>query len=396
MTPFGHRRRLAGLRRFPAADERRFRAEVAAVRSRYFLRSALLGVALFDAYVLVDAALVPDLAGLSALLRLGVVTPVVLLGLLWRHRRLAAAPHRRVDGPLVAAAAVLCVGVLAVLQAQAPDALGGAYFMGAHVLVVYFVVLLRSDVREAGLVVGAMLATFAVQALVSPGTADVGSTLAALLAVAVSGLFGLVMVADIEIGERARFTAQVHQEGSRAERERLLAALEEANAALAEDAVRDELTGLLNRRGLARRLGASTGCSSCVVMLDVDHFKAYNDHFGHPEGDECLRRVAAAMSSVLRPVDVLARFGGEEFTVVLDDVDPVAARRTAERLREAVAELALPHPARPGGGTVTVSAGLAWGPSTTQALAAADAALYAAKAAGRNRVVAGAPDRGRG
>lgn len=131
------------------------------------------------------------------------------------------------------------------------------------------------------------------------------------------------------------------------------------------------------------------------MMVDVDHFKAYNDHYGHPAGDACLKEVAGALLRHLRrPGDLVARVGGEEFAIVLPQANVMQAQATAERLRAGVSLLACPHLASPQAEQrVTVSVGVAClgaaepGASLTRLMAAADAALYEAKARGRNRVV---------
>ena len=170
-----------------------------------------------------------------------------------------------------------------------------------------------------------------------------------------------------------------------------------SNELLAEMATRDALTGLFNRRHLDLRLAESlreaqaAGRPLALLLLDLDHFKAVNDDFGHAAGDAALRTVAAALSSRLRRGgDVLARYGGEEFAVVLPDADTAAAAALAERLRQAVAEAAVPAPIA--GRGLTVSIGVAVDPGggvsaeASGLLRRADAALYAAKRAGRNRV----------
>jgi diguanylate cyclase (GGDEF)-like protein len=127
-------------------------------------------------------------------------------------------------------------------------------------------------------------------------------------------------------------------------------------------------------------------------MIDIDHFKLYNDHFGHSAGDRCLRQVATRLAGITRSTDLVARYGGEEFAVVMPDTDNAAAARLARRLCSAIAELAEPHPLVPSH-IVTVSIGVAAATPTPGSAPAslvdlADAALYRAKGGGRNRVEA--------
>ncbi|RYB02539.1 diguanylate cyclase domain-containing protein [Lichenibacterium ramalinae] len=182
--------------------------------------------------------------------------------------------------------------------------------------------------------------------------------------------------------------------------EERLAAL---NAELAAVASSDALTGLANRRrfdaALAEEAGraARDGTPLSLLMLDVDRFKLYNDAFGHPEGDACLRAVADALLTVVRrPSDLVARYGGEEVAVLLPGTDAAGSLRVAERCRAAVAALKRPHPGNAAcGGVVTVSLGCATldagdgAPADAAALVSlADARLYEAKRTGRDRVVA--------
>jgi diguanylate cyclase (GGDEF)-like protein len=170
-----------------------------------------------------------------------------------------------------------------------------------------------------------------------------------------------------------------------------------ANARLSEYAARDGLTGIFNRRYFEERYPVALAQANAghralsILMVDIDHFKRFNDTLGHLRGDECLAAVASALqTSLRRSGDFVARFGGEEFVVVLPDCDRDAATRLADTLHAAVASLAVAAPFTDVG-WVSVSIGVATSPPNAaipaaQLLAHADAALYRAKGAGRNRV----------
>ena len=176
-------------------------------------------------------------------------------------------------------------------------------------------------------------------------------------------------------------------------------ALADRNRALSALISLDGLTGIANRRSfdlaLSRAWDRSRRSHSAlgVLMIDVDHFKRYNDTHGHQAGDEILRRVASGVqAAVLRPDDVAARYGGEEFAIVLPLAEGEASRVVGERVRVNVRALAIPYPESPTG-IVTVSVGVAStrpaesGVTPNQLLESADAALYQAKRDGRDKVV---------
>jgi diguanylate cyclase (GGDEF)-like protein len=169
------------------------------------------------------------------------------------------------------------------------------------------------------------------------------------------------------------------------------------NARLQERATTDELTGALTRRALIEaaprvlQRAERDGRPMAAMMIDIDHFKAINDRHGHATGDAVLQAVAAALRQQLRPDALLARWGGEEFVIVLGVDDERSTRLVAERLRRAVE--APPAPPAPGAmaklPAATVSIGVSWfvaEDDLARALARADAAMYRAKRSGRNRV----------
>lgn len=165
---------------------------------------------------------------------------------------------------------------------------------------------------------------------------------------------------------------------------------------LAEESITDPLTGLYNRRYLRELLDSEINRSHrydwpcSMTMIDLDHFKQYNDAHGHPAGDQVLQRVADVLRSEARDSDVVARYGGEEFATVMPNTDWEEARAAAERLRDAVEQESVDgEEVLPEG--LTVSVGVASYPefagSAEDLLQAADRALYQAKGRGRNRVV---------
>jgi diguanylate cyclase (GGDEF)-like protein len=172
--------------------------------------------------------------------------------------------------------------------------------------------------------------------------------------------------------------------------------LKQAYARIEELAQFDELTGTFNRRMImaalddevARAQRNGTPCS--VALIDLDHFKRINDQFGHPIGDEALRTFAITAFANIRNIDKLGRYGGEEFLLILPETEPDSARQMLERLLAIISEL--DWTAISSGMAVTMSGGITAvreDDSSDIALARADAALYRAKAAGRNRVLAG-------
>jgi diguanylate cyclase (GGDEF)-like protein len=198
------------------------------------------------------------------------------------------------------------------------------------------------------------------------------------------GAFGLVAVATFAVA-----ALQIEKRSRRAFLESRL---------VAELAQHDVLTWTKNRRVFDEylprlwRQGAEDGRTLAILLIDVDHFKLYNDRYGHQAGDAALRQVAQAIQScVRRPLDLVARYGGEEFTAILYDTDGRRASSTAERIRRAVEELLIEHRGSRVSSVLTISVGVAViepdaRRSPSGALQLADEALYRAKSHGRNRL----------
>lgn len=177
-------------------------------------------------------------------------------------------------------------------------------------------------------------------------------------------------------------------------------ALQRANRILEEQANNDALTGIANRRRfdtiLSRELKRIQRVDSCLslIMIDIDHFKAYNDCYGHQKGDDCLRVIARAIRACAdRPGDLACRYGGEEIAVILPDTPAKGGLSMAEKIRATIMALEIPHKTSPVCGTVTCSMGVSTMVSgdrqnSRDLVNEADEALYKAKTQGRNRVVA--------
>jgi diguanylate cyclase (GGDEF)-like protein len=209
-------------------------------------------------------------------------------------------------------------------------------------------------------------------------------------------LFFLLVLAALGVMGSVIFRVRTAQLRSREAHFRNLVArrtaeLEEANTELERLATADPLTGLANRRRFDEvladewRRAIRVRRPLCLLILDIDHFKAFNDCYGHLAGDDCLRRVAHVLGGhARRPGDLAARYGGEEFALLLAGVDGTSAAEVAESVRSGVAALRIPHEASTTATVVTISVG--WtslvpdengGPNAV--IAAADEAMYDAK-----------------
>lgn len=209
------------------------------------------------------------------------------------------------------------------------------------------------------------------------------------------------------VGVRMDVTEMVEQQQAMADAEQQARherhLLELANAQLARLSTTDGQTGVGNRRSFEQVLEAEWQRSLrsrtplTLQLIDIDHFKAYNELHGHLAGDQCLRIVALTLADCAqRSGDLLARWGGEEFAVLLPGIDSAAAAQVAQRCLMAVLALGLPHEAAPEHKQLSISVGLCSqvaeaGQEAESLVHAADAALYRAKALGRNRVESSAP-----
>lgn len=374
--------------RFPPPLEARYLADMAGERLRTLLIAGTLVAFVMNFFLISDKAMLPDVFEQAVLWRAWAFTPTCLAGM-WIMSR---TPHLLLR-ELMAISAGLMVTLLHIYLAtlsHSPHT--AAYMTGLAMVILYFNVFVRCRFWMA------LPATLTVVLLY---VASLWLVPHHSLELSIS--IGLVLVSTAQFTLYNLYTLE-HEERHNylmAWRQRLLRReLTHANQELERVSRYDGLTQVANRRHFDEflahvweRASANPGQEVSIVMVDVDHFKAYNDRYGHPGGDACLVRVAEAMQHCLRrPGDLVARYGGEEFIAVLNRVTHDQALAAAERVREAVQALQMPHDAPFTHGMVTVSIGVAtMAPSDRHAsmarlISAADQALYQAKNRGRNRV----------
>lgn len=370
--------------RFPAPLEQQFLHDTARRRVTLVRRRSPVVILMFVGMLLSDWFMVPDRFHVALMLRLVVFVPFYLLTVRL-FERWADSPSR--DWILVGGGALtLLLNLLLIVPSSSP--LACAYLATLSVIVVCWDSILRPGFLPALVHSAWMLLGFAGALAFWPSH---GCPLAVPITVMLlsSVVFSLYGNYTLEKAERLAYRIGLNQ---RLLRERLHLAHER----LTQQARLDPLTQIPNRRHFDETLPLLCQASAgelCVMMLDVDYFKPYNDGYGHPAGDRCLHAVAQALAQCVRqPQDLIARIGGEEFGVVLRDTSLQKGQEVAERIRGAVREQALVHSFRPDQvGIVTISLGLAVGRphqlSAMQALVeAADKALYRAKAQGRDRI----------
>lgn len=379
----------------PGPLERQFRLHVLARRLQQFQRSGWLALLIFDSFLLVDWLMAPDVLDYSMIVRLGLFTPLGVFALLLVHRFQARVLLQRQAPQLLdwmtlisGWGAGLCLALI-LLKTQSP---WGGYYQAGFVVIILYGILVQPLSFKWALPYGlGLLAMHMWCARMGQGMPE--SLQISILHMLISTL-GLSLAASFMVDRlrRRRFLLLLREE-------QLIERLGHVNQQLQGWSRSDVLTGVPNRRHFYEHLAQvwerarHDRTPVSVLMLDVDHFKAFNDRYGHPAGDACLRQVAQGMAAHLRkPVDFIARYGGEEFIAVLPGADPEVARQVAERVCEGIRALGLPHEGSSTSPVVTVSVGVATAvpgtPNTSadELVSNADRALYDAKREGRNRV----------
>jgi diguanylate cyclase (GGDEF)-like protein len=373
--------------RFPADIENRFEQDNLAQRSRAMLIKGSIALALFDLFLVSDLSMVPDVFRQMLWLRLGVVTPIGLAALLVVARGSSA----RLTEIAISFLSVLTTLTITYAIASSHHPYASYYHTGIPLIVIFANIVQRARFWYA---LGTSLLILMLYIGVAVTTHRLPPDILQnyVMVLASTALFTLIANYNLERDERHTWLMNV--------RERLrLSNLEDANAQLTRLSEVDPLTDLANRRSFERQLKQlwmrylALRQPLSLMMIDVDHFKLYNDRLGHPAGDQCLKQVAATIRGHVRSAsgELAARLGGEEFAVLLPGLTEERAEEVAQRIRTAVQSLRIAHEAVSDDAVVTVSIGIATADgahlaSPQRLLEAADSALYLAKRGGRNRV----------
>ncbi len=354
----------------------------------------LLAVFLYAIFGILDTQIIPEARRAAWLIRYGIVCPLSATALLLTFPASFrwAIPLMSVVTPLVAGAGIILMIILAAPPGRY------LYYAGLMMVCTYVYTFLRLRFQTATITSWSIVALYEVTAL------WIGDTAPAILLnntffLVGTNVLGMSACYWMERYARTDFLQRRIIVERNAALDHALIAVDQARQAAEEQSRLDYLTNLYNRRHffsiaeheVARAARQSTPLS--VIMLDIDHFKRINDTYGHLVGDEVLQAVAARIRGFIRDSDVLCRYGGEEFVLLLPDADAATARAVAERVRLAVANT--PVASSHGPIHLTVSLGYTsvrpQPPTNLEDLVAqADAALYAAKGAGRNRIMASA------
>lgn len=356
--------------------ERRYETDTQRQRLQFLTSTGICGAIIYNLFLISDWLALKDVFAYVAMGRLLLITPMIVVILLLAKRLTS----RRALETVSATATVLSslMPLVVMIYSDSPYRLH--YQLGMLLLMVYCTMIQQLPLRFAAAAIACML-------VIQLVTTDIAGFMDPVTWRANAFLYGstvvLLLMASyfLERGSRLSYLYAL--------RGRLL------EVQLTEMARTDPLTQLFNRRHqgevMAQVWQAASAEPTCVtaILIDIDHFKLYNDSYGHLQGDSCLKQISATIKRLSAQANAMSfRFGGEEMLVLLTGADGQQARQLGQDLCTAVSDLRLEHPALGQGAHVTISVGIAMGiapyVSAHTLIGAADQALYAAKNAGRN------------
>ncbi|REC95282.1 GGDEF domain-containing protein [Kushneria indalinina] len=362
-----------------------FAAQTQAMRRHALSMSVLIGLGFYLAFAAGDWFTVPDQVWLALTFRFAIMLPLGLAVLYWLHHVRSSLMVQQV---VTCGFHLLAVSLLAFLVTRSDSANALGFVFASYAALMAMVISMALPVR---LVMVLAITVMLVQALaIAFGPIQLPILQLHNLMTAIV-IVGPALFANRTLeNERRRHFLLIEREESRKRQ------LAEQRDMLSRLAALDPLTDIANRRGFHAALASDLGrvgpdALVAIAMVDIDHFKLYNDHYGHAAGDRALRRVAQALAEAAGPVGRAGRLGGEEFIIAVTGISSEEIELYAERLRASVQRLALAHCDSSTADVVTVSVGVVLGlrdrADIPTLFETADAALYRAKAAGRNRVV---------
>jgi len=382
---------------FDALDEAHFWQVTGPARVRHCVVSGVIALITYNMFLLTDLLMIPDVFDKAVWVRLFCFTPVglcILFSGVFCKDVILRKPYWVLECATMVAG-LLAAMSLAWLLLQSSSPCASLYTCGLMPIVIYgnLVERLRFRFALAFSVMMVLISVCCALAKAAEPHPYAVYEVPLVLLITLIALYTLVMNYRFELEERRHFQ---WRERAKALHDELAA----SKVKLEDLSRRDPLTGVPNRRHVDEYVQTqwsalqSSGGLLALLLIDVDHFKAYNDRYGHPAGDQCLRHVAQVLQQGVAPsAGCVARWGGEEFMIALPDVSVDEAMACAQRLCDAVSELGLRHEASGTAQHVTISVGVALlrpdmaSASVDGAVGLADAALYRAKREGRNRCV---------
>ena len=377
--------------RFPRPLERLYRLYIYPSRKRRYTSLAIIALVIYDLFAFCDWYILPDIFSLTIKIRLLVVTPAILCGIGLAKSKWGGGLLDIIASGLL----LLCLASLCLFMALSTHPNVVHYYSGIAVILMFSNVIIRQPFLHA-LAVSVLACLGYLATIPFVEVMSFEDAFSSCLVIFTSAVFSLVGNYQMAFEHRRDFLLSALQQIASRKLTRM-------NAQLEMLSLTDGLTGLANRRQfditLKREwfIALRNHYPITLVFLDVDRFKNYNDHYGHPAGDICLKRISRVLAIVSkRAQDLPARYGGEEFVVLLPQTDLEHGRKLAEEIRYEVAALAIPHAYSEAAAVVTISLGVAsFIPDSKHhpedLVALADEALYAAKGQGRNRVQTAVP-----
>lgn len=371
--------------RFAKDMEARFEADTQHQRSRNMVVAGLISAVIYTLFLFNDYSFRPDAFTTAVFLRAGVMLAIGLPILWWVYRGVSPVLREALMASTVIIAMLISCVIFA--TSKTPYSYLDVFSFGLILVVGNIVYSLRFIYAVASSIISILIMLAFV---VAYEPMPIEAKRLAMFTIVAKAMFTLLANYRLEHSERRSYL-HVLREKSRA------GYYLEDNQKLSLMSVTDPLTSLANRRQFDAvfpvRWQESADKNTCIglMMIDIDHFKAYNDCYGHPKGDECLRQVAKAMQDNSREADLVVRFGGEEFVVLMANTTPEAVEPAAARIRRSVEALQIPNHGISAQSIVTVSVGVdvicpTVGLTPADLLSRADEALYEAKRQGRNRI----------